>query len=102
MSATVRDLMTSPVVTATPTTGFKEVARLLRDNGFSAVPVVDADGRVIGLVSEADLHGPMGDAGVGLQSIDETVECVRVAPAILQAVRPGAVPPRRASCSPIP
>jgi len=55
MSATVGDLMTSPVITVTPATGFQEVARLLRDNGFSAVPVVDADGRVIGVVSEADL-----------------------------------------------
>ncbi len=55
MSATVRDLMTSPVVTVTPATGFKQLSRLLQDNGFSAVPVVDLEGRMIGIVSEGDL-----------------------------------------------
>lgn len=51
---TVRDVMSSPVVTVREKTPLKDVARLLVDDGMSGVPVVDADGRVVGIVSEAD------------------------------------------------
>jgi len=65
--ATVRDFMTSPVTTISPHTGLKEAATLLRSGGFSALPVVDAQGRVIGVLSEADLlvqtEGPAPAAG---------------------------------------
>jgi CBS domain-containing protein len=50
-----RDIMTSPVITVTPDTGLKEVAALLVERGINAVPVVDADDRLCGIVSEADL-----------------------------------------------
>ncbi len=50
----VRDIMTTPVVTVRPETPLKEVARLLVERRISGVPVVDADGRVLGVVSEAD------------------------------------------------
>jgi CBS domain-containing protein len=51
----VSDVMTSPPITVVPTTPFKEIVSLLTTNRISAVPVVDADGRPIGIVSEADL-----------------------------------------------
>ncbi len=51
---TVRDVMTSPVVSVLPTTPLKEVAILLIDNRISGLPVVDADGKLMGIVSEAD------------------------------------------------
>jgi CBS domain-containing protein len=50
-----RDIMTSPVVTVTPETTLKDVAALLVERGINAVPVVDAGGRLCGIVSEADL-----------------------------------------------
>lgn len=50
-----RDIMTSPVVTVTPDTSLKDVAALLVERAINAVPVVDADGRLCGIVSEADL-----------------------------------------------
>lgn len=49
------DIMTTPVVTVTPETNVQEVARLLLDNRISAVPVVDGEGRVVGMLSEGDL-----------------------------------------------
>jgi CBS domain-containing protein len=49
------DIMTSPVVTVTPDTSLKEVAALLVERQINAVPVVDAGGRLCGIVSEADL-----------------------------------------------
>lgn len=52
---TVGDVMTREVITVEEQTGFREVADLLVNRSISAVPVVDAEGRVVGLVSEADL-----------------------------------------------
>ncbi|TLQ47516.1 CBS domain-containing protein [Streptomyces marianii] len=51
----VADLMTPDAVAVAPGTAFKEIARLLDEFGISAVPVVDVDGRPLGVVSEADL-----------------------------------------------
>lgn len=51
----VGDAMTASVVTVGPTTPLKEVARVLVDRRISGVPVVDKDGAVLGVVSEADL-----------------------------------------------
>jgi CBS domain-containing protein len=50
-----QDLMTSPVVTVGPDASVKEAARLLVDHGFAVLPVVDADDRLLGVVTEADL-----------------------------------------------
>ncbi|MET8130587.1 CBS domain-containing protein [Streptomyces sp. NPDC005251] len=52
---TVRDLMTTSVVKVRQDTGFKEIAKVLAEYGITAVPVVDDDERVVGVVSEADL-----------------------------------------------
>ena len=50
-----KDLMTYPVITVRPETPAKEAARLLASHGFTALPVVDVDDIVVGIVSEADL-----------------------------------------------
>jgi CBS domain-containing protein len=50
----IKDVMTSPVMTVTPTTRIKQVAAMLVRHGFNAVPVVD-NGELVGIVSEADL-----------------------------------------------
>ncbi len=50
-----RDIMVSPVVTVKPQATVKDVAKLLLDKGIGAVPVVDPEGKVIGIVSEGDL-----------------------------------------------
>ncbi|MER6096484.1 CBS domain-containing protein [Streptomyces sp. NPDC001728] len=52
---TVFEVMTHKVVTAAPQTPFKQVARLFAEHDVSAVPVVDPDRRLLGVVSEADL-----------------------------------------------
>jgi CBS domain-containing protein len=49
-----RDLMTPDVVTVPPETPVMAMARLLADRGISAVPVVDGEGKVLGIVTEAD------------------------------------------------
>lgn len=50
----VRDVMTTTVATVSPDEPLRDVARLLVDRGISGVPVVDATGTVLGIVSEAD------------------------------------------------
>jgi CBS domain-containing protein len=51
----VRDVMTSPAITVTPQTSVKEGLRMLDQHGVTALPVVGHDGRLLGIVSEADL-----------------------------------------------
>lgn len=50
----IADVMTHPVVTVRRDAPLKDVARLLIEHGISGVPVADADGAVVGVVSEAD------------------------------------------------
>jgi CBS domain-containing protein len=51
----VADVMTTDLVVATPSTSVPDLARMMRENAVSALPVVDEDGRPVGVVSEADL-----------------------------------------------
>ena len=50
-----RDIMTHSVITLGPEESIQDVARLLSDYHISGAPVVDAEGHMIGLVTEADL-----------------------------------------------
>ena len=49
------DVMTSEVITVDENASVTAVAKLLAERGISAVPVVDNENRVIGMVSEGDL-----------------------------------------------
>jgi CBS domain-containing protein len=49
------DVMTSEVITVEEDASVQMVAKLLAERGVSAVPVVDSENRVIGMVSEGDL-----------------------------------------------
>jgi len=49
------DVMVHDVVTVRPETDFAEAVKLLSEHDVSALPVVDADNRVVGILSEADL-----------------------------------------------
>jgi CBS domain-containing protein len=53
--STVRDVMTTEVVTVDRITPYKEIASLLAGHKISAVPVLTMGRRVAGVVSEADL-----------------------------------------------
>lgn len=53
--STVSEVMTRDVVTVQPDTSFKEITSVLSTHGLSAVPVTDAGGTPMGLVSETDL-----------------------------------------------
>lgn len=55
MRVKVKDVMSTQVASVNGSSSFKDVAEVLIAHGVSAVPVVDGDGHVIGVVSEADL-----------------------------------------------
>jgi CBS domain-containing protein len=61
----VGDLMTPSAVSVRPGTTLKEIARVLDEYDITAAPVVDDDGRPIGVVSEADLLRKQTSGGVG-------------------------------------
>lgn len=50
-----KDVMTAKVETVSPDTKVDEIARRLIARNISAVPVVDDQGKVVGIVSEGDL-----------------------------------------------
>lgn len=58
MSVDAAAIMTTNVITAAPEDTVARVARLLATNHISAVPVCDAEGRVVGMLSEGDLMRP--------------------------------------------
>jgi CBS domain-containing protein len=58
MAELVRDIMDSSPATLSPDASVEEVVRTLRDNELPGVPVVDGDGRCVGIVTEADLVLP--------------------------------------------
>jgi CBS domain-containing protein len=55
MKISVKDVMTTQVVAVKLGASFKEMAASLRQSRVSAFPVIDDDGKVLGLVSEADM-----------------------------------------------
>jgi CBS domain-containing protein len=50
-----RDVMTTDVITVRPETPVSEVARVMNERDISGVPVVDAVGEVVGVITELDL-----------------------------------------------
>jgi CBS domain-containing protein len=61
LSLVAGDIMSSPAVVARTTDTVSSVARLLLEAGVSGVPVLDAGGRAVGMVSDGDLFPREGD-----------------------------------------
>lgn len=59
---TAKDLMTTQVVTVPPETPVSAIAQTLAARGISAVPVVSAEGALLGIVTEADLIRRLANA----------------------------------------
>lgn len=75
MTALVRDVMSTPVVSVTRDASYKELAARLFELGISGFPVVDNDGNVIGVVSEADMLAKeaLGDGYQGLRGMTAAI-----------------------------
>jgi CBS domain-containing protein len=75
----VCDIMTAEVTSVTPETPVPDVVRILMDAAYRGLPVIGADGRVVGIVTEDDLvtraklpirPGLLGRLGTGLDPAD--------------------------------
>ncbi len=55
MDLKARDIMTEGAIACLPDTPLEQVVRTLAEHDISGMPVIDADERVIGIVSESDL-----------------------------------------------
>ena len=51
----VQDIMQTDVLSVRPDTTARELARILADEEISGMPVIDADGTLVGVVSQTDL-----------------------------------------------
>lgn len=74
-----RDIMTSPAITVRPEVPVRGAAALLVSHGFTALPVVDDDKRLIGIVTEADLLRNGYVAEVGGSTVGEVMTSPAVA-----------------------
>jgi CBS domain-containing protein len=70
-STIVKDVMTTRVVSVRKDASFREMAAALREHRISAFPVIDGDGKVIGVVSEADMLAKeaLGSKPQGMQGM---------------------------------
>ena len=50
-----KDIMYTPVITVKQTATLRELNEILQKRGVSSLPVVDEEGRVVGMVTEGDL-----------------------------------------------
>jgi CBS domain-containing protein len=66
MKTAVKGVMTTRVIWVKRDATFREMAVALRENRISAFPVIDDDGKVVGVVSEADMltKQALADPGV--------------------------------------
>ncbi len=52
---TAGDAMTSPAIAIRPEKQVSEAARLMTESGIKRLPIVDADGKLVGIVTRSDL-----------------------------------------------
>jgi CBS domain-containing protein len=55
MTLKARDVMQHPVIAATPHASLRDIASQIISYGFSGMPVAERDGKVLGVISEADI-----------------------------------------------
>jgi CBS domain-containing protein len=75
LDLTARDVMTSPAVTVTPDDKVEDVADTLSNKRVRRVPVVDDDGELFGMVSQADIaqHAPDKLTGRVVRTVSEPI-----------------------------
>ena len=56
----IGDIMTAPAITTKPDADIKEAARVLEKRRIKRLPVVNDEGRLIGIISRADIVKAMG------------------------------------------
>ncbi len=55
LSRRVRDVMTTPVVAASPVTDIRRIASVMLDNGVDGAPITNDSGLLVGFISRSDI-----------------------------------------------
>ncbi|HEX6176091.1 MAG TPA: CBS domain-containing protein [Candidatus Binatia bacterium] len=63
-----KDVMTRDIITISPTTKVRNLAMILIKNQISGAPVVDEHGKILGIVSEADIVAKKGKDAKSIMS----------------------------------
>ena len=71
-----KDVMTRQVISVDPDTSLQEIANLLEKHGIKRVPVVK-DGRLVGIVSRANLVQALASRGLAFVDVTEADEVLR-------------------------
>jgi CBS domain-containing protein len=97
-SKTARDFMATKLMTLTPETDIHQAMRLLLDNRLSGAPVVDGEGKLVGVLSKKDClkvafsasyhkdwGGPVSDyMNRNVQTVEASTDIVEVAEIFLK------------------
>jgi CBS domain-containing protein len=84
---TAADVMTRDVIFVHPHDTLRRVAKIMLDRGISGVPVVDAAGRVAGIVSEADLIKSDANTARSRWWLETLAEGERMSDEFMDAIR---------------
>lgn len=84
----VRDRMTPNPTTVTPDTSVKEALELLRSRAFRHLPVVDREGRLVGITTEKSLvyASPASDLSLSVFEVDFLLSRMKVEQAMTREV----------------
>ena len=63
-----KDVMTRDIITVSPSTKVKNLANILIKNQISGAPVANRDGKILGIVSEADIVAKKGKDAKAIMS----------------------------------
>jgi CBS domain-containing protein len=73
-----KDLMTPQVISVGPDTSLQEIANIFEKHGIKRVPVIE-NGRLVGIVSRANLVQALATRGLALVDVAEADEALRKA-----------------------
>ena len=74
------DVMTRDVITVSPSTTVKALCKILDEHGITGAPVVDEDGRIVGIVSQTDILVSQPASQVRREDYDEIYDLFSPSP----------------------
>jgi CBS domain-containing protein len=103
MTLIAADIMTAKVITARPEDSVAKIARLLSDHGISALPICDAGGAVVGMLSEGDLIRPFGQEHASKRAwwLNLLADGTDLSPAFLECIKVENHPARDLMVTPV-
>lgn len=87
----VRDIMSTPTIAITSDASIAEAAATMASRGFTSLPVTDQDGRLLGLLTEADIVSGVTAAGEGRSDPDTGVMLTHRPNLVAALMRPAPV-----------